>query len=179
MSAGRPFGYRRPPFWADRMRAAVARFGAVLLRFDDGSDRAADLDAALAEAVALLDEVWRAGRKVGLIERVPPYVFVDAELAWRVIRRGDAIVGDDDLIYTVVRSGSNGPGLWGLTLASGTYREQFEDHPDTVARVLLRADLVDAVRLTREALEARLITTRANPDGSTDGDLLWRMEGRS
>jgi hypothetical protein len=179
VSAGRPFGYRRPPFWAERMRAALAHFGEVLIRAEDGRDRSADLDARAAEAVALLDEVWRAGRRVGLIERVPSYVFVDVELAWRVIRRNDAIVGDDDLIYTVVRSGSNGPGLWGLTLASGTYREQFEDHPDTMARVILRAGLVDAVRLTREALEARMITTRANPDGTTDGDLLWRMEGRS
>jgi hypothetical protein len=162
------------------MREAVARFGAVLIRFDDGSaDRTAELESALGDAVALLDEAWTAGRAVGLAERVPPYVFVDPELPWRVIRRDDAIVGDDDRIYTVVRSGSNGPGLWGLTLASGTYREQFEDHPDTMARVILRAGLVDAVRLSREALEGQMITTRANPDGTTDGDLLWRMEARS
>jgi hypothetical protein len=168
------------------MRAAVARFGEVLIRFDDGSDRVPDLESALGAAVALLDEAWAAGRAVGLAERVPPYVFVDAELAWRVIRRGDAIVGDDDLIYTVVRSGWNEhprapgePGCWGLTLASGTYREQFTGDPDEQARVLLRAGLVDAVRLTREALEARVITTRRNADGTYDGDLLWRGEATS
>jgi hypothetical protein len=175
----RPFGHRRPPALAERMRAALARFGEVLIRCDDGRDRGPDLDARMGEAVALLDEAWAAGRAVGLAERLPHYVFTDPELPWRVIRRGDAIVGDDDLIYTVVRSGSNGPGLWGITLASGSYREQFEGPPDDVARVLLRAGLVDAVRLTREALEGQMITTRRNPDGSTDGDLLWRMEGRT
>jgi len=187
VSAGRPFGHRRPPGLTVRMREAVARFGAVLIRFDDGSaDRTAELEKALGDAVALLDEAWTAGRAVGLAERIPPYLFTDPELPWRVIRRGDAIVGDDDLIYTVVRSGWNEhpkapgePGCWGITLASGTYREQFTGDPDERARVLLRAGLVDAVRLTRAALEAHVITTRRNADGSYDGDLLWRGEATS
>jgi hypothetical protein len=143
----RPFGHRRPPGLTDP------------------------------------DEAWAHGREVGRTERPPAYLFTDVELPWRVIRRGDAIVGEDDLIYTVVRSGWNEhpgapgvPGLWGLTLASGSYREQFTGGPDDLAPVLFRVGLADAVRLTREALGAQMITTRRNPDGSYDGDLLWRGE---
>ena len=178
----RPFGHRRPPELAERMRAAVAQFGQVLIRIDDGSDRAAELQEALSVALGLLDEAWQHGREVGRAERPPAYLFTDVELPWRVIRRGDAIVGDDDLIYTVVRSGWNEhpaapglPGSWGLTLASGTYREQFADDPDTRAPVIVRVGLADAVRLTRSALGAQMITTRRNADGSYDGDLLWRV----
>jgi hypothetical protein len=179
----RPFGHRRPPELEQRLRAAIAEIGQALVLSPFEDNRSAKVDAALTDALGALDEAWQHGREVGRTERPPAYLFTDVELPWRVIRRGDAIVGDDDLIYTVVRSGWNGrpavpgvPASWGLTLASGSYREQFEDDPDTRAPVIVRVGLADAVRLTREALGAQMITTRRNADGTYDGDLMWRAE---
>lgn len=166
----------RPPGLTDELRAALARFGEVLIRCDDGRDRGADLDARMGEALAVLDHAWDAGRTAGLAERLPDDLLTAVPLPWRVVRAEDVIRGDDDELYSVVRSGSIGPGSWGLTLACGNYRQTHEGEPDEPAAVLVPVNLADALTLTREQMGAQMIASRTAPDGSADGDLMWRGE---
>jgi hypothetical protein len=173
----------RPPGLTDELRAALARFGEVLIRCDDGRDRGADLDARMGEAVAVLDHAWDAGRTAGLAERLPDDLLTAVPLPWRVVRAEDVIRGDDGELYSVVRSGwiehpraAGHAGSWGLTLACGNYRQTHEGDPDEPAPVLVAVGLADALTLTREQMGAQMIASRMAPDGSADGDLMWRGE---
>ena len=98
-------------------------------------------------------------------------------------------MGDDDVLYHVVRSGAvpvSGGGAqpdgtpgggWIVTLVCGTYREVHQIDHDARVRVLVPVALADALIVSRDGLPgSRLIATRADPGGGFDGDLPWRVE---
>jgi hypothetical protein len=129
---------------------------------------------------------WSAGYTEGFAAGVaaqpPRELYAATAVPWRVVRAQDVIEGEDGELYGVLRSGwTAGPDgqrvTWALTLACGTYRELIEGGPDDPARVLVSVALLDAVTLTGAALGARLIATRADPDGGSTGDLAWRGAG--
>lgn len=116
------------------------------------------------------------------------------EVPWSAVRTEDSIMGDDGALYHVVRSGavpvsgsgSGGGGAqpdgtsgggWIVTLVCGTYREVHELDHDARVRVLVPVALADALITSRAGLPGcRLIATRADPGGTFDGDLPWRVE---
>ncbi|HEY5880092.1 MAG TPA: hypothetical protein VIU11_14375 [Nakamurella sp.] len=113
---------------------------------------------------------------------LPEGLHATVDIPWRAVRTGDTIVADDGAHLHVARSGwishPREPGVrgeWGLTLMQGNTRESYPGDPDDLAPVLVPVGTADAVRLTREQIGAHVIATRANPDGTTDGDLLWRV----
>lgn len=120
-----------------------------------------------------------AGRAEGLAARPDESYYAPVAVPWRRVRAQDVIRGDDGELYSVVRSGwvagpDNRRTHWGLTLACGDYRAPVTGDPDDRASVLIGLDLLAAVTLTGEQLGARLIATRADPDGGHTGDVAWR-----
>jgi hypothetical protein len=120
-------------------------------------------------------------------------LFALVEVPWSAVRSEDSIMGDDGAFYHVVRSGavprsgdrSGAPhggtdptdGGWIVTLVCGTYREVHELDHDARVRVLVPVTLADALIVSRAGLPgSRLIATRTDPNGGTDGDLPWRTE---
>ena len=109
------------------------------------------------------------------------------EVPWSSVRTEDTVKGDDGAHYHVVRSGavprsgvsddaSSADG-WIVTLVCGTYRDVHTVDHDQRVRVLVPVTLADALVVARAGLPgARLIATRADPDGGFDGDLPWRTE---
>jgi len=116
-------------------------------------------------------------------------LFALVEVPWSAVRSEDSIMGDDDALYHVVRSGAvpvSGAGSstgepstggWIATLVCGTYREVHTLDHDARVRVLVPVTLADALIVSRAGLPgARLLATRTDPNGGTDGDLPWRTE---
>ena len=109
------------------------------------------------------------------------------EVPWSSVRTEDTVKGDDGAHYHVVRSGAvprsgvsddaSSAGGWIVTLVCGTYRDVHTVDHDQRVRVLVPVTLADALVVARAGLPgARLIATRADPDGGFDGDLPWRTE---
>lgn len=97
-------------------------------------------------------------------------------VAWRVLRAGSVIRGDDGALYRVVRSGRGRAGAWSLTLACGVWRAEIEGDADDGADVLVPGAVADAIALCREVLGARLIATCRDASGGDAPDLIWQGE---
>jgi len=109
------------------------------------------------------------------------------EVPWSSVRTEDTVKGDDGAHYHVVRSGAvprsgvsddaSSAAGWIVTLVCGTYRDVHTVDHDQRVRVLVPVNLADALVVAHAGLPgARLIATRADPDGGFDGDLPWRTE---
>lgn len=102
-------------------------------------------------------------------------------VAWRALRRGCLIRGDDGVLYVVVTSGRGSGGRWALTLACGSWCQEIEGSADDAASALVPGVLADAVALCRAGLDqgglgASLIAVALDASGGDEPDLIWRGE---
>jgi hypothetical protein len=97
-------------------------------------------------------------------------------VAWRALRHGCVIRGDDGALYVVTRSGRGRAGHWTLTLACGPWRDEIEGGADDGAQVLVPGSTAAAVALCREALGASVLAVVLDASGGEAPDLIWRGE---
>lgn len=114
-------------------------------------------------------------------ERLRPFGPPDARavplpVAWRALRHGCVIRGDDGALYLVTTSGRGQGGRWVLALACGPWHDEIEGAADDAAAVLVPAALADAVTLCREQLGATLSAVVLDASGGDEPDLIWRGE---
>lgn len=96
-------------------------------------------------------------------------------VAWRALRHGCLIRGDDGALYVVVASGRGSGGRWALTLACGSWCQEIEGSADDVAEVLVPG--ADAVAITAcRALGASVLAVSGTSRGGDEPDLIWRGE---
>lgn len=103
---------------------------------------------------------------------------VPLPVAWRALRGGCVIRGDDGVLYAVVRSGpwgrgGGGVGRWTLALACGRWAAEVAGGADDAAEVLVPGAEARAVTLLREQLGATVL----HVPGGDEPDLIWRGEG--
>lgn len=96
-------------------------------------------------------------------------------VAWRALRRGCVIRGDDGALYLVTTSGRGQGGRWVLALACGPWHDEIEGAADDAAAVLVPAAVADAVTLCRRQLGATLAGP-LDASGGDEPDLIWRGE---
>ena len=97
---------------------------------------------------------------------------VPLPVAWRALRAGCVIQGDDGVLYLVTASGRGQGGRWVLALACGSWRDEVAGAADDATAVLTPGAEAGAVALCREQLGASVL----HVPGGDEPDLIWRGE---
>lgn len=97
---------------------------------------------------------------------------VPVPVAWRALRAGCVIRGDDGGLYLVTASGRGQGGRWVLALAAGAWHDEVTGAADDAAQVLAAGAEAGAVALCREQLGATVL----HVPGGDEPDLIWRGE---